>query len=178
MPPTTDAEPMESSVTLRAAAAPVNTTSLTMWWAVFGVALLFGSAALRLGGRGVTTLLGGIEPVQWLVVGALTVAFVYGEGVLALQRSYVPRVIRRVELLRDEPRRWYRLLAPLHALTLIGAAPLQLARAWGGLALIVTAVLIVRRFPEPWRGIVGFAVAAALAWGTYALLRAARRAFR
>jgi hypothetical protein len=149
-----------------------------MWWGVSGVALLFASAAYRLGERGIDTIAGGLSAPQWLVLAALTVVFVYGEGVRALERKYVPHVMRRVELLRGERRTWYRLLAPLHALTLIGAARGLLLRAWAGTAAIAIAVVIVRSFPEPWRGITDFAVAAALAWGTWALGRAGLRRLR
>jgi hypothetical protein len=156
----------------------VAPATLTMWWGVAGVALLFASASYRLGARGVETLTGGISPGQWLVLVVLTAVFVYGEGIRALQRKYVPHVMRRVELLRPEGRGWYRVLAPLHALSLIGADRQLLLRAWAGTVAIAAAVVIVRGFPEPWRGITDFAVAAALAWGTGALVRSALRSFR
>jgi hypothetical protein len=149
-----------------------------MWWGVTGVGLLFATAAWRLGERGILTVMTGLSPLQWLALLALTAVFVYGEGVRALERKYVPHVIRRVELLRQERRSWYRLLAPLHALTLIGAARTPLLRAWAGTGAIALAVVVVRSFPEPWRGITDLAVAAALAWGTLALARASVRAFR
>jgi hypothetical protein len=152
--------------------------TLTIWWGVLGVALVFASASFRLGERGVRTVVAGLTPAQWLLLVALTAVFVYGEGVRALQRKYVPHVLRRVELLRAEQRWWYRLLAPLHALSLIGADTRLLLKSWAGTAAIAGAVAVVRSFAEPWRGITDVAVAAALAWGTYALMRAALRTFR
>jgi hypothetical protein len=152
--------------------------TLTTWWGVVGVALVFATAAYRLGERGLDTVRGGLAPAEWLALVLLTAVFVYGEGVRALQRRYVPHVIRRVTQLEREPRMWYRLLAPVHALSLIGADRGLLLRAWAGTFAIAAAVAVVRAFPEPWRGITDVAVAAALAWGTYALVRAALRAFR
>jgi hypothetical protein len=149
-----------------------------MWWGVIGVGLLFASASFRLGARGLHTIGAGLSPGQWLLLVLLTIAFVYGEGIRALQRKYVPHVMTRIELLRGERRPWYRLLAPLHAMSLIGAPTRILLRAWAGVFAIVAAVVIVRSFPEPWRGITGFAVAAALAWGATALIRTALRSFR
>ncbi|CAN5860091.1 hypothetical protein BH23GEM9_BH23GEM9_09510 [soil metagenome] len=157
---------------------PRQADTITMWWGVLGVALLFATAAFRLGDRGVATALGGLDPLEWLALCALTAAFVYGEGVRALQRKYVPYVLHRIELLRDEPRLWYRLLAPLHAMALIGARPGILVRAWGGSVAIFAAVLVVRSLAEPWRGIIDLAVAAALSWATVALLLAAYRSLR
>jgi hypothetical protein len=150
-------------------------TTPAMWWGLLGVALLFATAAFRLGERGIQTMAAGLAPLEWLALLGLTAVFVYGEGVRALQRRYVPHVMRRVELLRAEPRGWYLLLAPLHALSLIGGSRGLLLRAWAGSFAIAAAVAIVRSFPEPWRGITDFAVAAALAWGTCALACAALR---
>ena len=70
------------------------------------------------------------------------------------------------------------LLAPLYGLSLIGASRKETARAWAGTLAIVLAVLVVRSFPEPWRGITDFAVAAALAWGLAAIVRGVPSALR
>lgn len=142
---------------------------LSAWWGVLGVTLVFSSAAWRLAERGFQTLRAGIGPWEWLALILLTGAFVYGEGVRALQRKYVPFVIRRLDTLRHE-NVGYRLLAPLYAMALIGATPRTLAKAWAGSIAIVVAVMVVSRFTEPWRGITDLAVASALAWGTGALL--------
>jgi hypothetical protein len=58
---------------------------------------------------------------------------------------------------------------------LVGAPRPTLARAWLGVAGIVLAVLLVRALPDPWRGIIDLAVAAALAWGLLVLVRGAPR---
>lgn len=146
-----------------------------VWWGLAGVVLLFATAVFRLGGRGIATVIQGLGPWEWVALVSLTAAFVYGEGVRALQRKYVPWMISRVEELRHESRAWYRLLAPLHAMALIGAPPRTLVKAWGGSVAIFLAVLIVSRFPEPWRGITDFAVASALAWATCIMIVAGTR---
>jgi protein-S-isoprenylcysteine O-methyltransferase Ste14 len=56
-------------------------------------------------------------------------------------------------------------------LSLIGAPPEKLLPRWLGTLAIVAAVFVIRALPDPWRGIVDFAVAAALAWGLVAILR-------
>jgi hypothetical protein len=171
----TAAETRTDDSTAETTARPGMTPA--MWWGIGGVAMVFGMAVYRLGIRGVDTVVRGLTPGQWVALLLLTAVFVYGEGIRALQRRYIPHVMRRVELLRTEPRWWYRLLAPLHALTLIGARTGMLLRSWAGTLAIVLAVAIVRSMPDPWRGIVDVAVASALAWGTLALLLAtARRA--
>jgi hypothetical protein len=147
-------------------------------WGMIGVIALFSYAVVRLGARGVAAIAGGLSAFEWTALAALTAVFVYGEGVRALQRRWVPWVIGRLELLHDEPRAWYRALAPLHAMAFIGAPARLIAAAWAGSIAIFVAVLIVSRFPEPWRGIVDFAVASALAWATIALTVQGTRSLR
>jgi hypothetical protein len=141
-------------------------------WGLLGVGLLFLSAVLSLGARGSALIRSGLQPVEWLLLAAITAAFVYGEGVRALQRRYVPFLLRRLRQLRGERApALHRVLAPLYAMALIAAPPRALVRAWAGLLAIVAAVLVVRALPEPWRGLIDTGVAAALAWGLVALLR-------
>lgn len=147
-------------------------------WAVGGVVFLFAEAAWRLGLRGVAAIRGGLTPFEWIALLLMTAAFVYGEGVRALQRRWVPHVLTRIERLRTEPSVPYRLAAPLYAMSLIGPTPGAVVRAWAGVAGIIVAVLVVSRFPDPWRGIVDIAVASALVWGALVLIRGAVRMFR
>jgi hypothetical protein len=147
-------------------------------WTLLGVGLLFASAVFRLGLRGLTTIAGGLGPAEWILLALLTVTMVYSEGVMALQRRWVPRLIERARQLRAEPSLVLRLLAPLYGLSLVGAPGGRMLRAWGGTFAIVCAVLLVRALPEPWRGIVDFAVASALAWGLVSIVRCAPGAFR
>ena len=147
-------------------------------WTLIGVVALFASAIYRLGRRGVETIQGGLEWGEWSVLVLLTVAFVYGEGFRALDRRWVPRLVERALLLRDDPRLVVRLLAPLYGLSLVGVGRDDLIRGWLLTTGILSAVLIVRTLPDPWRGIVDFAVGAALAWGLVAILRRVPEAVR
>ncbi len=87
-------------------------------------------------------------------------------------------LVERALLLRDDPRLFVRLLAPLYGLSLVGTRRDDLIRGWLLTTGILGAVLIVRTLPDPWRGIVDFAVAAALAWGLVAILRRVPEAVR
>lgn len=143
------------------------------WWAIVGVAALFVEAIVQLGRRGLATVRAGLEPLEWVALAALVVAFVWGEGVRALDRRWVPAVVARASELPGEARPRDRALAPLYAMSLIGAERQVLARAWVGVLLIIAAVLAVRALPEPWRGIIDLAVALALLWGLIAIARQA-----
>ncbi len=147
-------------------------------WTLLGIAALFASAIYRLGGRGVATVQDGLGTGEWVALVVLTLAFVYGEGFRALERRWVPRVVVRARRVRRERSLVVHLLAPLYGLSLIGASRKETARAWAGTLAIVLAVLVVRSFPEPWRGITDFAVAAALAWGLAAIVRGVPSALR
>jgi hypothetical protein len=143
---------------------------LTQAWAVTGVAAIFAHAIRSLALRGIDALRSGLDPHEWLALALLTAAFVYGEGVRALQRRWVPYVVARIVRLRDETARVYLVLAPLYAIGVIGPPRASVIRAWAGVAGIAAAVVIVSRFPDPWRGIVDLAVACALLWGLTVLV--------
>jgi hypothetical protein len=162
----------------RGAAGPEGGARLAQLWALVGVVALFALAVARLGGRGIETVRAGLEPGQWIALVLLTVLFVWGEGVRALQRRWVPSVLARVAALSTTHPFWQRALAPLHAMGLIGASARTMMGAWAGTAAIVVAVLVVSRFPVPWRGIVDVAVASALLWATLVLIVAGARLLR
>ena len=61
------------------------------------------------------------------------------------------------------------LLAPLHAVGLVGTPPRTLIRSWVGAGAIVAAILLVSQVAQPWRGMIQLGVAAALAIGVVAL---------
>lgn len=152
--------------------------TLTMGWAVLGVFILLLQAAVALGARALDTVAAGLTPVEWVVLATLTGLFVYGEGVRAIGGRWVPYVLKRARHLADRPRPVYVALAPLYAMALVGGTRRQVVVAWAGVAAIGGAVLLVRAFPEPWRGITDFAVAAALGWGAAVLLFRAIRGSR
>lgn len=156
------------------AAISAQRAVLATCWALCGVLAIFADAVLALGGRGLQTVRAGLAPMEWVALYVLVALFVYGEGVRALQHRWIPLVLARcIDVARA--RGLHQLLAPLYAMLLVGAPRRTLARAWLGVAGIVLAVLLVRALPDPWRGIIDLAVAAALAWGLLVLLRGAPR---
>ncbi len=111
------------------------------------------------------TVAGGLAPLEWVALVLIAFAFAYGEGVRALARRWVPQMDRRARELGPAAALRHKLMAPLYAMSLVGASPRTLVRAWVGVVLIVAAVFIVRALPEPWRGIVDLSVAIALTIG-------------
>jgi hypothetical protein len=150
---------------------PSRIDRLITAWALAGVGCTLVIAVVRLSTRGWTTVTNGLSPIEWGVLALTSTVFFYGEGVMALERRWVPRVVKRARQLRAENGAAVSIGGPLYAMGLIGAPPRHLVRSWLGLAAIIAAILIVRSFEEPWRGIVDLSVAGALAWGTIALIR-------
>jgi len=140
-------------------------------WTLAGVAAVLGVAVVRLGARAVETLRTGLTGPEWVALLLLTGLFVYGEGIRALERRWVPFVVDRARSVSGRALPW-RLLGPLYGMALVSTSGRLLLRAWAGVTAIVAAVLLVHALPEPWRGVIDFAVAAALLWGVIALLRA------
>lgn len=145
--------------------------TLSRLWALVGVSLLFSFAIYRLGRRGFETLANGLTPLQWTLLVLTVLLFVYGEGVRALQKKWVPELHERTHALTRERTGLLHLLAPLYGMGLVGAPRAELLRAWALVAAILVAVILVSRLPEPWRGILDLSVAAALAWGLFFILR-------
>jgi hypothetical protein len=139
-------------------------------WALVGVSLLLGFAIIRLGGRGVESVASGLTATQWTVLVASVGFFVYAEGVKALQLRWVPRVVERARTIGAHSGPVRTLLAPFHAMSLVGAPAPAMMRAWLLVAAVITAVYLVRLLPDPWRGIIDLSVAAALGWGLLFLL--------
>jgi hypothetical protein len=147
-------------------------------WAIGAIALSLVEAIWRLGARASATLRAGLEPLEWAALIFVVALFLYGEGVRALQRRFVPHVVTRTVAVARSGGAASALLAPLYAMSLVHDAPRAVARAWAGVALIVLAVVAVRELPEPWRGVIDAGVASALSWGLGALLLQSGRALR
>lgn len=151
--------------------------TLVAAWALIGLSAVFLNAIVRLGARALDTLAGGLTTGQWAVLVVLTLMFVYTEGIRGIQGRFAPRVaVRLHELLRRRRLHWD-VLGPLYLLSLVGAPPRTLVRSWAGVTAIIIAVMIVRTFAEPWRGITDFAVVTALGWGLVAIIVRAIRSF-
>lgn len=151
---------------------------LVAGWALLGLCALFGQAIVRLGARAFDTIAAGLTPAQWALLVGLTAVFVYTEGIRGIQGRFAPRVAARLHELMRRRRLHWDLLGPLYLLSLVGAPPRSMLRAWAGVFAIVAAVMIVRTFVEPWRGITDFAVVTALSWGLVAVVIQSVRSLR
>jgi hypothetical protein len=155
---------------------PLKGGGLLAFWAYLGVFALLGQAIYRL-----TPL--ALEPLgppnrlghlAWLYWGWV-VANVYLEGYRGFHLRFVPRVARRVELLLTEPTLLRIALAPLYVMGYFDSPQADKRAAYGVTLAVVFAVVVVRTFEQPWRGIVDAGVVAGLGAGTLSLAWAAFR---
>ena len=140
-------------------------------WGVFGVLLLLGQALRRLAPYALEPIRAGslTTPEAALYAGWVAVA-AYTEGYSAFQKRWCPRVVARAFHLARHPRRTHVLLAPVFCMALFHASRRARLLAWATTALIVCFILILRRTPQPWRGIVDGGVVVGLGWGVAAIL--------
>jgi hypothetical protein len=147
-------------------------------WGIAGIAAVLVYAALTLGGHAARAMAAGLGPVEWLLMLANAIFMAWAEGYRGFQQRFSPRVAARALDLYDYPTLPRLLLAPLFCAGYFGATARLRRTIWIGTALIVLAVLVFSRLPQPWRGILDAGVMVGLLWGTTSLLAAAWTTFR
>jgi hypothetical protein len=171
-----DAEAMD------AGAVPLKAGSrLVAYWGVLGVALLLVQALARLAVVAVDPFVSGrgLSAFETAVCVAWVLVSLHSEGYRGFQKAFVPRTVARAFYLASAPRpALLVVLAPAFCMGLVHARPRRLVTSWSIVALIVLAVVLVRRLPMPWRSIVDLGVVAGLLWGLVALAVAFARALR
>lgn len=140
-------------------------------WGVLGVSLLVGSAIVRLTPIALAPVLGGtMTPGQWLAYVGFAAANAYLEGYRGFQLRFAPRVAARALHLSHSATAAQALLAPLFCMGLLWATRRRWITSWVVLLVIIGLVNLVRRLPQPWRGVVDAGVVVGLAWGLVAIL--------
>ncbi len=160
--------------------APIPTATplgrLAAIWGVAGVAAILVHAIAGVGAIAVEALRGPpFTAAQWAFA-ALWVAFMaYTEGYRGFQLRFSPRTVARARALAQDPRPVRALLAPFFCIGYFAGTRRRLITAWGVTFAIVAVVVVVRGFPQPWRGIVDGGVVIGLGWGPASLLWSAWR---
>lgn len=105
---------------------------------------------------------------------ALFVGFVainaYAEGYRGFQKRFSPRVVARAFHLGQNPRPLHVLLALPYCMSLFHAKRRQRIVSWVFLVVLVLVITLVRRLPQPWRGIIDGGVVVGLGWGIVSIL--------
>ncbi len=112
---------------------------------------------------------GTAETWHWFVCAGWTLWMLWSEGYRGFQKAFAPRVVARSFWVGANPTPVRVLLAPAFAMALFYASRRRLILSWTVVIGIVTAVVLVRFAPQPYRGIVDFGVVAGLIWGLVVL---------
>ena len=133
-------------------------------WGLLGAAALLLNAVVRLAPVALEAFVAyRLDAWQWLLaLGG--VAFMGYLGYRGFQQGFSPRVVVRALHLARNPRPLHVILAPLFCMGLIHASRRRLVASWVLLVSIVGIVLVVRRLPQPYRGIIDVGVVFGLGW--------------
>jgi hypothetical protein len=144
---------------------------LVVTWGVGGVVALLGQALWRLTPMALEPLReGNMTGLQATLYVGWTLFNAYAEGYRGFQRSFAPRTVARAFHLARHRHPLHVALAPAYCMSLFHATRRGRIVAWSVLGGVVVLVTLVRRLPQPWRGIVDAGVVVGLAWGTLAIL--------
>lgn len=139
-------------------------------WGIAGFIFLLLRGVQRIAPRVVEVSGTDLDMVHWAAAAVSILVFGVGEGYVAIQKHYMPRLLVRADDLRRNPRPVYAVLAPLYCMGLIGWDPKTTIRGWAMVAAIILMVIIVRRIAHPWQEIILAGVVFALAWAAVAAM--------
>lgn len=152
--------------------------ALGLTWGAIGFLMLLTSAVARLTPLALEGL---TAPLHGYHVGALlamTAFMLYSEGYRGFQCQLAPRFAARAMHLRAHPRLRDVLLAPLFCVGYYHATPRRMWMVRGLTTGIILLIVLVRLVPQPWRGLIDFAVVLGLAYGMVTILIFLGRALR
>ncbi len=150
---------------------PSATTVAIAAWGTLGVLALLGQALWRLTPRALEPFADGTLTPATTALYVVWVLFnVWAEGWRGFHLRFSPRVVARAFHLGRSPRPHFVALAPLYCMSFFHATRRGMIVAWAMTTAIVILVLVVRSFPQPWRGIVDGGVVVGLALGSLSIL--------
>lgn len=140
-------------------------------WGIVGVLWILLHAIAGVGSYAADALRGDpFTPAQWGFAAVWVGFMAYTEGYRGFQTRLAPRVAVRAVVLARRPTALRACLAPAFVIGFFGGNRRRLITSWGITIAIVAVVLIVRQFPQPWRGIVDGGVVVGLGWGSLSVL--------
>lgn len=148
--------------------APNSPPRWPAFWGWIGVLLLLLDGVYRLAPIGWEALRSpSLGAAHWAFLAAWTAFAAVTEGHQTFRKRFAPRVARRMgQLTSTASSAAHRALAPLYCMSLIGDEPRRMWIQRALVVFIVGLVVLVKRMPQPWRGLVDAGVVVALAWGT------------
>ena len=103
--------------------------------------------------------------VHWVGLVISLIFMGYSEGYKGFQLKFSPRVAARALYLRANPTVIRVIFAPLFCMGFFHATRKRKIIAYAVTTMVVLLIVIVRKLPQPWRGIVDVGVLFGLGWG-------------
>ena len=161
-------------------AAPITAGGIVVAvWGILGIALLLGSALRRIVPiawaplhDGNLALWQGVLYALWVLVMA------YAEGYRGFYKSFAPRCAGRAVALARAPHALHAILAPAYCMSLFAATRRRMIASWSLVIGITLLVVLVKRLPQPYRGIVDGGVVVGLLIGLFAVVHCTAFALR
>jgi len=138
-------------------------------WGWFGVSFLLGKAVVRLTPFALELFSFPLSRRHWAALACTVAGMGYLKGYRLFQGGFSPRIAARVRHLRDHPRLPHVLLAPFFCMGFFHAPRWRIITSFSVTAAIILLVVLVRRMPQPWHGIVNCGVIVGLSWGLASL---------
>lgn len=139
-------------------------------WGIGGVLLLLLFAIYRLAPMALDLANSTLSLLHWAALAFSIVYMAYAEGYKGFHLGFAPRVVVRANYLREHPRIFLVLLAPLFCMGYIHATRRRKLLSIGLTAMIICFVLVARTLPQPWRGIIDAGVVVGLGIGIISIL--------
>ncbi len=119
-----------------------------------------------------------LSALELAVLVAWVLTMTFAEGYRGFHLQFSPRVVARAVYLDAHPRPLHVVLAPLYCMGLLHATRRRLITSWVLTFGIVAIVVLVRRLPAPWRGIVDAGVVVGLTCGLLSIVYFTLRGLR
>jgi len=148
----------------------INVKTFGYAWGVGGVLLLLAFAIFRLAPMALALADAPLSLIHWLALGFSVIYMAYAEGYKGFHLGFAPRVVKRANYLKDNPRMHHVLLAPLFCMGYIYATSKRQILSFAITFMIICFVAIARILPQPWRGILDAGVVVGLSIGILSIL--------
>eukprot|EP00587_Corethron_hystrix_P006947 CAMPEP_0113306858 /NCGR_PEP_ID=MMETSP0010_2-20120614/5945_1 /TAXON_ID=216773 ORGANISM="Corethron hystrix, Strain 308" /NCGR_SAMPLE_ID=MMETSP0010_2 /ASSEMBLY_ACC=CAM_ASM_000155 /LENGTH=276 /DNA_ID=CAMNT_0000161617 /DNA_START=68 /DNA_END=898 /DNA_ORIENTATION=+ /assembly_acc=CAM_ASM_000155 len=140
-------------------------------WAVLGVISILVKAIKRVLPIAMEPFRGGVPLTNLQIFSYVGTClfFAYAEGYKGFQKKFSPLVIRRAFTLDGTSPILHKIFAPFYSMALFHSTKRRKIISWsvsGGVAMIV---MVVKRFPYPWRNILDAGVVVGLSWGALSI---------
>jgi hypothetical protein len=139
-------------------------------WGVAGVLAVIAFAVLRLGLRAQNIFSYDLMWHQWAVLLLGSAILLYAKSFRVFRRRIAPRIAARAADIKKHPTTIKVIFAPFYCMGYFGSTRVAGLRMISVTLAMVVLILVVRYLPEPWRAILDFGIAVALAAGFFFIL--------